>query len=609
MALVMSAASEGMYDWDITADELWVSERLNEIFGFADGELESATWLERVHPDERASYTSALRSHFAQFTPRMEAEYRILDASDRYRWISDRGLAIRDEGGRAIRLVGAIDDIDRRREAEIAQRKSEERYELAASAMNEGLYDLDLEANTSYYSPRLRGLIDVPNDELQTPQDWLARIHPDDRARYDEGMAAHIRGDIEVFDIEYRYRDGNGGWRWARQHGMAARRPNGRAYRLAGSTGDITDRVEVQSALDLVGLQLEVAIESMSEGLVLFDADDRLVLCNSKYREYFVAGAGEDLAGIVTPGSSFEEIIRAAFQRGLFPAAGGDEDEWVALRLERRRTVEEQKVELVQNGGTWLQISERRTRDGGIAAVYTDVTDLKDREEELRRAHQEAEAATAAKSEFLANMSHELRTPLNAVIGITEMLAEDAEDDGLEDYLEPLGRVSRAGTHLLHLINEILDLSKIEAGRMELIEEPVDLQVLVRDVALTAETLAATNRNNIDSSLTDEIDVVRGDGTRIRQILLNLLSNACKFTEEGVVKIRSTIEEGPDGPEFHFAVTDSGIGMSEEHMSRLFQDFSQADSSMSRKYGGTGLGLAISRRLARMMARSIYSGE
>ena len=605
MALVMRAASEGMYDWRIDTDELWVSERLNEIFGFAGGELQSATWVSRIHPDDLAAYVDGLRAHFVEFTPRFEAEYRIEDVSGRYRWISDRGLAVRDAEGRAVRLVGAIDDIDRRREVELALRESEERYALAASAMNEGLYDLDLEANSIYYSPRLRSLIDVPFAELQTPDDWLARIHPEDRPLYDQGMAAHIRGEVEVLDHEYRYRAGNGQWRWARQHGKAARRPDGRAYRLAGSTGDITDRVELQNALDVVRLRLEETMESLSEGLVLFDSDDRLVLCNSKYREYFAAGAGEDVAAIVRPGSSFEEIIRAAFRQGMFPAAGDDEDEWVAYRLSRRQVMEEQKVELLQNTGTWLQISERRTRDGGIAAVYTDVTDLKNREEELQRAHQEAEAATTAKSEFLANMSHELRTPLNAVIGITEMLIEDAEDDGLEDYLEPLGRVSRAGTHLLHLINEILDLSKIEAGRMELVEEQVDLQALVRDVALTAETLATANDNTIESSLADEVGVVHGDGTRIRQIMLNLLSNACKFTEKGVVEVRSSIEPGSDGPEFHFAVTDSGIGMSDEHMSRLFQDFSQADSSMSRKYGGTGLGLAISRRLARLMAGDI----
>ena len=601
MLLVMRAASEGMYDWDIIADDLWVSERLDEMFGFVGGELESATWLERVHTEDRPAYVEAIRAHVSQFTPRMESEYRILDAAGDYRWVSDRALAVRDDGGRALRLVGAIDDIDSRRKAELAQRESEERYALAASAMNEGLYDLDLEADSIYFSPRLRSLIDVPYEEMQTPQDWLARIHPDDRARYDEGMTAHIRGDIEVFDIEYRYRDGSDRWRWARQHGMAARRPDGRAYRLAGSTGDITDRIELQEALDVVRLRLEETIESMSEGLVLFDSDDRLVLCNSKYRDYFVAGAGEDVADIVRPGSSFEEIIRAAFRRGMFPGVGDDEDEWVAFRLGQRGTTEEQKIELFQNTGMWLQISERRTRDGGLAAVYTDVTDLKHREQELQRARQEAEAATAAKSEFLANMSHELRTPLNAVIGITDMLTEDAEDDGLEDYLEPLGRVSRAGTHLLHLINEILDLSKIEAGRMELIEEQVDLGALVRDVALIGETLAESNRNTIDSTLSEAIGIVRGDGTRIRQIMLNLLSNACKFTDHGVIEVRSSIEAGPDGPEYHFAVKDSGIGMSGEHMSRLFQDFSQASSSTSRKYGGTGLGLAISRRLARMM--------
>jgi CheY-like chemotaxis protein len=225
---------------------------------------------------------------------------------------------------------------------------------------------------------------------------------------------------------------------------------------------------------------------------------------------------------------------------------------------------------------------------------------------ELGEARDEAEAATAAKSEFLANMSHELRTPLNAIIGLTEMLIEDAEDDGVDDNLEPLGRVKRAGTHLLHLINEILDLSKIEAGKMEIVEELVELGPLLSDVVQTAETLAAQNSNTLEIDIGDDLGQISGDTVRIRQIALNLVSNACKFTEAGSVGIRARRLPGADGDELHVAVQDSGIGISDEQIDRLFRDFSQADSSMSRRFGGTGLGLAISRRLARMMGGDIH---
>jgi PAS domain S-box-containing protein len=604
-SIVIEAASEGVYDWNIQTNELWVSDRLNELFGFADGELRSQSWFDKVDAGSRDAYSEAMREHLRGATPRLECEYQIRDASGELRWVSDRGLAIRDESGRATRLVGAIDDITQRRRVEEELRVSEERYALSAGAANEGIYDLDLESGEIYYSPRLLSMMELDDVEMTTPEHWLARIHPDDRAEYEEAIREHVRGGTGQMECEYRYLSGGGEWRWARQRGLVARHEDGRAYRLAGSTGDITETVQLQQELDKTRQQLQDAMESMSEGLVLFDADDRILLCNSKYREYFLAGAGDDVADLVRPGTSFESIIREGFRRGMFPDAGDDEDAWVEFRLSRRRSMDQQRLELLQNTGMWLQINERRTTEGGVVSIYTDVTELKQRELELAQARDEAEAATAAKSEFLANMSHELRTPLNAIIGLTEMLIEDAEDDGVDDHLEPLGRVKRAGTHLLHLINEILDLSKIEAGRMEMVDEQVELGPLLADVVHTAETLATQNSNHLVIDVDDDLGQIRGDTVRVRQIALNLVSNACKFTEAGTVTIRAGRERGADGEELHFAVEDSGIGISDEQIDRLFRDFSQADSSMSRRFGGTGLGLAISRRLARMMGGDI----
>ena len=198
-------------------------------------------------------------------------------------------------------------------------------------------------------------------------------------------------------------------------------------------------------------------------------------------------------------------------------------------------------------------------------------------------------------------MSHELRTPLNAIIGIAEMLREDAAEEGQDDLVEPLGRIHRAGDHLLHLINEILDLSKIEAGKLELHVEEVGLAAAIRDVAATAEPLAAKNGNQLIVDCPESIGSVRSDSTRLRQIVLNLLSNACKFTERG--KVRLGVRADPDW--VTISVADTGIGMTAEQVGRLFQEFSQADSSTTRRYGGTGLGLAISRKLARLMGGDI----
>ncbi len=220
---------------------------------------------------------------------------------------------------------------------------------------------------------------------------------------------------------------------------------------------------------------------------------------------------------------------------------------------------------------------------------------------EIEEKSRQLESASQHKSQFLANMSHELRTPLNAIIGVTEMLQEDARDLKREDEIEPLNRVLNGGRHLLGLINDILDLSKIEAGKMEVHIEEFGIVPLIDDAVNTIETLAAKNSNRLVVDCEPEIGVMLADQTRVRQALLNLLSNANKFTEGGTVTIRAQRQQQAGRDWITMAVGDTGIGMTPQQMGKLFQQFSQADSSTTRKYGGTGLGLAISRRFCQMM--------
>ncbi len=224
---------------------------------------------------------------------------------------------------------------------------------------------------------------------------------------------------------------------------------------------------------------------------------------------------------------------------------------------------------------------------------------------EIEEKGRQLEAASQHKSQFLANMSHELRTPLNAIIGVTEMLQEDARDLKREDEIEPLNRVMNAGRHLLGLINDILDLSKIEAGKMEVHIDEFAVAPLIDDAVKTVETLAAKNNNRLVVDCKPEIGAMQADQTRVKQALLNLLSNANKFTERGTVTVRAERHRESGRDWLTMAVSDTGIGMTPEQMGKLFQDFSQADSSTTRKYGGTGLGLAISRRFCQMLGGDI----
>ncbi len=333
--------------------------------------------------------------------------------------------------------------------------------------------------------------------------------------------------------------------------------------------------------------------------------DDCLVECNQRYRELMDSGSG------IVPGMTFEAVVRGAAEAGLILDAEERIEEWVAERIARHRSPRGHFVEHFK-GDRWIRVSERRVWNTGTVAIRTDVTELKRTEIELSKAMAEAERtrtaaeeANRSKSAFLANMSHELRTPMNAIIGYSEMLLEEAMDTGQTETVSDLEKIRSAGKHLLSLINEILDLSKIEAGKMELYLEDFDLLSVIRDVENTIKPLVDKNGNTLVVKYPPTLPAMRADLTKLRQGLFNLLSNACKFTEKGLITLAVAIDQLDGRDWVSFRVTDTGIGMTKDQVAKVFEAFTQADNSTTRKYGGTGLGLTITKKFCQLMGGDI----
>jgi adenylate cyclase len=340
---------------------------------------------------------------------------------------------------------------------------------------------------------------------------------------------------------------------------------------------------------------LRVTFDNMTHGVIMFDAQLRLASCNRQLAQML------DLPdSFFAQKPSFADFIRYLAERGEYGSANIDAEIQRFIADVNRHY----SFERTRPNGTVLEIRHNPLPEGGIVIIYSDITERKSNEEALKVARDHAEAMSRTKSSFLANMSHELRTPLNAIIGLTEMMVKNAARFGTEKAQEPLQRVNRAGTHLLGLINQVLDLSKIEAGKLEFNPQTVQLAPLIKDVISTAEQLAEQNKNRLVVDAQKNLGELTVDPMRLRQILLNLLSNACKFTKAGEVKLAA--RKVSNGSQFvEFAVSDTGIGMTAEQQAKLFEEFSQAEAATAQRFGGTGLGLAITRKLARMMGGDV----
>ena len=481
-----------------------------------------------------------------------------------------------------------------------------------------GFWDWDLARGRFYWSASMFEMLGLEHGPgLIGFGDVAKLVHPEDVdfASFADGL---ITGDLHTLDKAFRMRKADGSWLWFRVRAEVVDRTETGSRHLVGIAADITEHRSLVETTVAADLRLRDAIETISEAFVLWDADNRLVMCNSKYQQLHEL-ADRD----IRPGTPYTDVMRVARQPLVRQPVGTEE------AAEDGACSFEAEIE----DGRWLQISERRTKDGGFVSVGTDITPLKRHEErlvesekrlmgtvldlrssrrkleiqaqqlvELAQKYSEekvrAEEANKIKSDFLANISHELRTPLNAIIGFSEIMSQGdmLGAFGPEKYSEYSHDIHDSGMFLLNVINDILDMSKIEAGRMELAHERVRLDEILAEASRIISHAAEEKRLEVIPEVEAGLSFI-GDRRAIKQVVLNLLSNAVKFTPDGG---RVTLSASKDASGVSIAIVDTGIGIPADHIATLGRPFVQVENQFTKSHKGSGLGLAIARSLVEL---------
>ncbi len=405
------------------------------------------------------------------------------------------------------------------------------------------------------------------------------------------------------YEHEYRIKHADGSIRWAYGKGQGVFDDAGKLQYYDGLILDNTAAKLAQQEIVKTRSLLFNAIEALDVGFIMYDEADKLVICNQKFRDIYY----ELDPAVFEPGTPYMEVMRAYYRSKM----GGidrslPENQWLVYRKAWREELQEGSHTFeAEVGGRWLTIDDTRTAQGTTVSLRTDITTLKKMTLELMQAKDVAEAASRAKSDFLANMSHEIRTPMNGIIGMTELALDTSLNDEQREYLQ---LVKSSADSLLVIVNDILDFSKMEAGKMTIESIPFALRSTLHDCLKPLAMKAHEKKLEVLIDVGPEVaDQLHGDPGRLRQLIINLVGNAIKFTAQGeVAVIVSTEAVDLDRAMLHVAVRDTGIGIPADKQALVFESFSQADNSTTRKYGGTGLGLAICARLCELMGGRIW---
>jgi len=599
LRFIARAANDVLWDWNLITNNVWWSDGLRHNFGYDSAPTRIEFRTSHMHPDDALEVQTSVQGVINSGGRDWSGEYRFRHADGSYRYVLDRAYVVRNKEGRAVRMIGAMLDMTTHRKAEEALRQAMATLDAATDG-------------TFIFAPDTLRFIYVNEGavrQLGYSREELLRISSVDiQPELDEQLLRAkieplVRGVTRVLNFETVHRRKDGIDVPVEINLQCVATGVAQQPRMIAIVRDITARKRAEEALRLSEERFRLISRAANDVLWDWDLTTNAVWWNDGFEHAF----GYDL-------TSIEEGIESWTSR-VHP------DDYPGVQADIQRVIDSGEQDwsveyrFRHANGTYRYVFDRayvvRNEQGQavrMVGAMLDLTARKQAEEALRQAKAEAEAATQAKAAFLATMSHEIRTPMNGVIGMTGLLLDTELTPEQREYADT---VRHSGEYLLEILNDILDFSKLETGKAKLEVIGFDLRTLMEDV----QTLLAgrAEAQGIELSLLVQAEVptaLRGDPSRLRQILINLVNNAIKFTERGEVVVRVALdraaeEEGLNLVSLRFEVRDTGIGMTPAQCGRLFQTFSQADSSTTRKYGGTGLGLAICKQLVELMQGAI----
>jgi two-component system sensor histidine kinase/response regulator len=599
LEFAQAAGGFGVFDLDLATGDIGGTPLFFELVGLPSRKhaLSREEWVATIHPEDFEAVVLALGAAIDSGT-KYQCEYRTLRLTGEVRWLSGRAEIVKDEEGRTARAIGTLNDITERKELEEKLRYATDSLNIAQAAAGLATFDFNFGRSTRICSENFHALLGIPpSTALDDLDHLLSRVHPDDVARM-RSAPIDTTPEAPSYRCEYRVMLDGGGERWIGEKATVSRNKFGGVVRITGAIVDISDLKRTEAALDSIESRYQRAIRGTQDGLWEIDLVKDIPWIGQRLEEMMGYGLGE----LTVSRTYLQEMVHPDDRGAAKAAMDNHLHDRAPYDVEYRLRHKDGHYEWVRS-----RAQADRAADGAplrMAGSMQLITDRKFAEQATLDAKLAAEAANRAKSNFLANVSHEIRTPMNGVIGMAQILAETTLDTTQREYVDIIRGSAQA---LLTLINDVLDISKIEADRVELEHVDFDLRDVVYETVAAMALQSAVKGIELIVNFEAAMPLrARGDPGRLRQVIMNLLGNAIKFTHEGHVILDASGSVDAKGrAALRIEVTDTGIGIPADRLDRLFKSFSQIDSSTTRHYGGTGLGLSIVKRLAELMGGTV----